>query len=244
MATDPADALDAMADGRLAMWLPTSTTLQQLEHAGSIDEIRERLAPGPLGAIEVDEVVARGDPDRHAGRWRCGRPARLRLPRRTPPVRAHRPGRPDRSGARSGAGDRDGARRRHRGRSRSPMSIRTTPPAPRPSPSASGSRCSPVRVAVGRCRTRSGNSADLELLDAGDVAASGRPDARSAAGPRCVPGRRRRIRPDRRPRRRAWRPVDPGTRRPHAPGDLAGTPRRPRARPRAACPVIRRPDPV
>ncbi len=52
----PADALDAMADGRLAMWLPTSTTLQQLEHVGSIDEIRERLAPGPLGTIEVDEL--------------------------------------------------------------------------------------------------------------------------------------------------------------------------------------------
>ena len=45
-----------MADGRLAMWLPTSTTLQQLEHVGSIDEIRERLAPGALGEIEVDEV--------------------------------------------------------------------------------------------------------------------------------------------------------------------------------------------
>ena len=38
------------------MWLPTSTTLQQLEHVRSIDEIRERLAPGPLGAIEVEEV--------------------------------------------------------------------------------------------------------------------------------------------------------------------------------------------
>jgi glyoxylase-like metal-dependent hydrolase (beta-lactamase superfamily II)/8-oxo-dGTP pyrophosphatase MutT (NUDIX family) len=52
----PAAGLDAMADGRLAMWLPTSTTLQQLEYAGSIDEVRERLAPGALGEIEVDEV--------------------------------------------------------------------------------------------------------------------------------------------------------------------------------------------
>jgi len=52
----PADALDAMADGQLAMWLPTSTTLQQLEHVGSIEEIRTRLAPGQLGRIEVDEV--------------------------------------------------------------------------------------------------------------------------------------------------------------------------------------------
>ena len=52
----PAAGLEAMADGRLAMWLPTSTTLQQLEHVRSIDEIRERLAPGALGAIEVEEV--------------------------------------------------------------------------------------------------------------------------------------------------------------------------------------------
>ena len=51
----PVDALVAMAAGRLAMWLPTSTTLQQLEHAGSIEEIRARLAPGPLGPIEVTE---------------------------------------------------------------------------------------------------------------------------------------------------------------------------------------------
>ena len=45
----PTDALAAMADGRLAMWLPTSTTLQQLEQATSIEEIRERLAPGLAG---------------------------------------------------------------------------------------------------------------------------------------------------------------------------------------------------
>jgi glyoxylase-like metal-dependent hydrolase (beta-lactamase superfamily II)/8-oxo-dGTP pyrophosphatase MutT (NUDIX family) len=52
----PTDALAAMAEGRLSMWLPTSTTLQQLEHARSFEEIRERLAPGPLGAIEVDDL--------------------------------------------------------------------------------------------------------------------------------------------------------------------------------------------
>src|SRR5215510_14181103 len=28
----PSDALDAMADGRIGLWLPTSSTLQQLEH--------------------------------------------------------------------------------------------------------------------------------------------------------------------------------------------------------------------
>jgi glyoxylase-like metal-dependent hydrolase (beta-lactamase superfamily II)/8-oxo-dGTP pyrophosphatase MutT (NUDIX family) len=52
----PTDALTAMADGRLAMWLPTSTTLQQLEHVRSIDEIRDRLAPGALGAVEVEQL--------------------------------------------------------------------------------------------------------------------------------------------------------------------------------------------
>ena len=53
----PSDALAAMAAGRLAMWLPTSTTLQQLEHARSIEEICDRLAPGPLGRIEVTEAA-------------------------------------------------------------------------------------------------------------------------------------------------------------------------------------------
>jgi glyoxylase-like metal-dependent hydrolase (beta-lactamase superfamily II)/8-oxo-dGTP pyrophosphatase MutT (NUDIX family) len=54
----PAEALDAMARGEISMWLPTSTTLQQLEHAESIDEIRERLSPGPLADVEVDEPTA------------------------------------------------------------------------------------------------------------------------------------------------------------------------------------------
>ncbi len=53
----PADALDAMADGGIGMWLPTSATLQQLEHAGSVGEMRERLAPGRLGSIEVEELT-------------------------------------------------------------------------------------------------------------------------------------------------------------------------------------------
>jgi recombination protein RecT len=52
----PTEALASMADGALAMWLPTSTTLQQLEHVGTIGEIRARLAPGRLGALEVDPV--------------------------------------------------------------------------------------------------------------------------------------------------------------------------------------------
>ncbi len=52
----PADALAAMAEGRLAMWLPTSSTLQQLEHAPSLEAIRTRLAAGRLGQVEVEVV--------------------------------------------------------------------------------------------------------------------------------------------------------------------------------------------
>jgi glyoxylase-like metal-dependent hydrolase (beta-lactamase superfamily II)/8-oxo-dGTP pyrophosphatase MutT (NUDIX family) len=52
----PVDALGSMAAGALGMWLPTSTTLMQLVHAGSIDQIRDRLSPGRLGAVGVEDV--------------------------------------------------------------------------------------------------------------------------------------------------------------------------------------------
>lgn len=52
----PTTALSAMAAGEIAMWLPTSATLQQLEHADSVAEIRERLAPGRRGPIEIDVI--------------------------------------------------------------------------------------------------------------------------------------------------------------------------------------------
>ena len=52
----PLDALESMAAGELGMWLPTSTTLVQLAHAGSIDEIAERLAPGRLGKVVVEDA--------------------------------------------------------------------------------------------------------------------------------------------------------------------------------------------
>jgi glyoxylase-like metal-dependent hydrolase (beta-lactamase superfamily II)/8-oxo-dGTP pyrophosphatase MutT (NUDIX family) len=52
----PRDALQAMAAGEFALWLPTSTTLQQLEHVDGFDTVRSRLAPGPLGVVEVDEL--------------------------------------------------------------------------------------------------------------------------------------------------------------------------------------------
>ena len=54
----PTDALADMAGGRLAMWLPTSATLQQLEHVGSLTEIAERLAPGLLGTATVETLTA------------------------------------------------------------------------------------------------------------------------------------------------------------------------------------------
>lgn len=54
----PREALDAMAAGELGMWLPTSSTLQQLEHVRSIDEIRTRLAPGRLGDLAIDDAAA------------------------------------------------------------------------------------------------------------------------------------------------------------------------------------------
>lgn len=61
----PRAALDEMAAGRLGMWLPTSATLQQLEHLAAapagggspIDLARERLAPGPLGAVAVEHLA-------------------------------------------------------------------------------------------------------------------------------------------------------------------------------------------
>lgn len=52
----PRAALDAMAAGRIGMWIPTSATLQQLEHARSIEDIRERAAPGRLGEVEVESI--------------------------------------------------------------------------------------------------------------------------------------------------------------------------------------------
>jgi glyoxylase-like metal-dependent hydrolase (beta-lactamase superfamily II)/8-oxo-dGTP pyrophosphatase MutT (NUDIX family) len=52
----PIDALESMASGELAMWLPTSTTLTQLGHVTSIEEVRARLAPGRLGSVVVEPV--------------------------------------------------------------------------------------------------------------------------------------------------------------------------------------------
>ncbi len=52
----PIDALAAMADGLLVLWLPTSTTLQQLEHVTSLEQIRRHMSPGRLGDVAVDPL--------------------------------------------------------------------------------------------------------------------------------------------------------------------------------------------
>jgi glyoxylase-like metal-dependent hydrolase (beta-lactamase superfamily II)/8-oxo-dGTP pyrophosphatase MutT (NUDIX family) len=54
----PRAALAAMARDEIAMWPPTSTTLQRLERASSFDQIRTRLARAPEAPI----VVRRVDP--------------------------------------------------------------------------------------------------------------------------------------------------------------------------------------
>ncbi|HEU4840323.1 MAG TPA: MBL fold metallo-hydrolase [Ilumatobacteraceae bacterium] len=51
----PRDALEAMAAGELGMWLPTSTTLQQLAHVDTVDDVRDRLAPGRLREVVVED---------------------------------------------------------------------------------------------------------------------------------------------------------------------------------------------
>jgi glyoxylase-like metal-dependent hydrolase (beta-lactamase superfamily II)/8-oxo-dGTP pyrophosphatase MutT (NUDIX family) len=52
----PADALESMVDGSFGLWLPTAMTLAQLEHAGSIEAVRDRLVPGRLGATAVESI--------------------------------------------------------------------------------------------------------------------------------------------------------------------------------------------
>ncbi len=47
------DALEAMAAGEVAMWVPTCATLQQLEHVAGLDEIVARITPAPAPAPRV-----------------------------------------------------------------------------------------------------------------------------------------------------------------------------------------------
>jgi recombination protein RecT len=54
----PRAALRAMAGGSIAMWAPTSTTLQRLERAVSFDEIRDGLARAEEPPIGVERISA------------------------------------------------------------------------------------------------------------------------------------------------------------------------------------------
>lgn len=49
----PRAALEAMAAGEIAMWIPTSATLQQLEHASGVDQLRHRVVHGSVAAPRV-----------------------------------------------------------------------------------------------------------------------------------------------------------------------------------------------
>ena len=53
----PRAALEAMAAGSIGLWLPTSVTLQQLEHVASVEDLEARATPSRLGDVVV-EVVA------------------------------------------------------------------------------------------------------------------------------------------------------------------------------------------
>ncbi len=58
----PRAALDAMAAGEIGLWVPTSTTLQQLEHVRSIEQIATTLAPvrpEPIRVIRESPQIVR-----------------------------------------------------------------------------------------------------------------------------------------------------------------------------------------
>jgi 8-oxo-dGTP pyrophosphatase MutT (NUDIX family) len=55
----PRAALDAMAAGDIAMWVPTGATLQQLVGVGDLTDLRGRFAHGPVAAPRV--IVERPD---------------------------------------------------------------------------------------------------------------------------------------------------------------------------------------
>jgi glyoxylase-like metal-dependent hydrolase (beta-lactamase superfamily II)/ADP-ribose pyrophosphatase YjhB (NUDIX family) len=57
----PADALAAFAAGDLPMWPPTTTTLQQLEHVTSFEQVRSRLAASPATPERGPRVEAIAD---------------------------------------------------------------------------------------------------------------------------------------------------------------------------------------
>ncbi len=93
----PGDALEAMAEGTLQLWPPTAATLQQLEHVTSFDQVRDRLATGPLGAVHVESVALDTTrilmPAPAASRGRPSTPTSSAAGRSCSSTRATRPGR-------------------------------------------------------------------------------------------------------------------------------------------------------
>jgi 8-oxo-dGTP pyrophosphatase MutT (NUDIX family) len=55
----PAAALDAMGDRAIELWIPTSSTLVQLDGVGSIDDVRSRYGEPPAERVAVDPAVVR-----------------------------------------------------------------------------------------------------------------------------------------------------------------------------------------
>ena len=180
----PLDALESMAAGGLGMWLPTSTTLMQLAHADSIDDIAARLAPGRLGEVVVEDVaddVVRIEMP--AGGGVAGQPVNAYLVGRAAFVLVD-PGDPTGRGARPRGGGGAGAGRAHRGGRPDPRRCRPCRRRGGDRRAARGAGARRARAAGDTCRTRPASSADGEVIDAGDVAAAGRGDARAAAGSR------------------------------------------------------------
>ena len=202
----PADALDAMAAGEFAMWLPTSTTLQQLEHVRDFEEVRSRLAQGPLGSVEVDEpadgVVRIAMP---AGGGVAGQPVNAYLVGRRSFVLVD-PGDPTGPGL-----ERAFEEAESRG-----GTIRAIALTHVDADHAAGAELVAMQfeaeVLVGpgggrRLPVRDPRAGRRRRHRCRRHPAAGADDARPATGPRRVPRRRGRGRADRRPGRRAWGPI-------------------------------------
>jgi 8-oxo-dGTP pyrophosphatase MutT (NUDIX family) len=74
----PAAALDAMGDGSIDLWIPTSSTLFQLEGVRSIDHVRDRYGSAPAAGDARGTAV---EPVRD-GIWRVIAPAAGGIPGR------------------------------------------------------------------------------------------------------------------------------------------------------------------
>ena len=99
-------ALDAMADGRIDLWIPTSSTLQQLEGVRRPDDIAPRFTaqvdPGRPRYEREDGTLARIEGERRGRRQRpaCRRLARRGASGRCSSTTATRPRKPRTSSSR------------------------------------------------------------------------------------------------------------------------------------------------